>query len=225
MKSTIKSFILLCILFIFTLNIQAQSHVPDGVWYNKYSDRLVQAESTNGGILIKGIHSINRWTYFEYIRPGVYEDSYRNRISFRNPRKWIYQSRTSNRKLTFAQIESRPRATSTIERTDRLSYDKGTNTDSPAPPLHYQKLPALEGTWYAESVKSYVYITETRDGLKARLKDSKSWFIYEKNPVDEKEFITSSGSRYYRMPDGTLVWTSKENNRNLVLVKVSDDFD
>jgi hypothetical protein len=225
MKSAIRPFILQFVLFIFTFGAQAQYTIPDGVWYNKYSDRLVLAESTSGGILVKGIHAVNRWTFFEYIRQGVYEDSYRNRISFRNPRKWIYQSRTSSRKLTFVQIESRPTATSLADRTERLRYDEDKNTNKSAPPISYQKLPALEGTWYAETIKSYVYITETREGLKARLKDSRSWFIYEKNPIDEKEFITSSGSKYYRMQDGTLVWTSKENNRNLVLIKISDEFE
>jgi hypothetical protein len=225
MKSTIRLLILLFVLFNFTFNTQAQSNIPDGVWYNKYSDRLVLAESTNGGILVKGIHASNRWTFYNYIRPGVYEDSYRNRISFRNPRKWIYKSRTNSRKLTFVQIERRPAATPLADRTERRTYDADKNTDRPAPPVNNQKLPALEGTWYAEAMKSYVYITETRDGLKARLKDSTSWYIYEINPIDDKEFITSSGSRYYRMQDGTLVWTSKENNRNLILVKVSDDFD
>lgn len=202
----------------------AQSNVPDGVWYNKHKDRIIIISSAGDGILVKGIQVSNRNTFFQYVKKHTLLDSGRNRIIFKNDRKLVYQSKGGLIKLTFIKIESHTPHVKELLHDQRHNTDHSDNISMSKPELQFRDI-KLEGTWLAREINKYVYITDTRDGLKARLKDEKHWQIYQRKGDQPNIFISESGSYYTVNEASSLTWTSSDKLRNLTLIRISSEFE
>lgn len=210
MKKCLPIFFVWLLMETFLTAQPYQELPPDGVWYNKHKDQLILIETSTRGLLIKGIHHTDRFSLFEPIGRGVYIDSHKNRIFLDNERKLVYKNRPGTKKLTFVKIESH----TPPGIPDHTTYE---------PPRKAPLLP-VEGTWDVKEIDRKVFITETRDGLKARLSDEKEWFTYERSKEDYNIYISQRGSRYEWIGENTMRWISADGKRILTLIKKSDNF-
>lgn len=79
----------------------------------------------------------------------------------------------------------------------------------------------LEGTWSVNGLDKKVYVTETRDGFKARFNDDPNWYKFTKQVSGI--FIDENGNKYY-FDNGQLIWEDNRGLRKYNLTKISDEY-
>ncbi|MBK9254001.1 MAG: hypothetical protein IPM42_00790 [Saprospiraceae bacterium] len=205
--------------------IAAQPIIGPSAWLNKYSNTIIKLDQQSDGLYIKGIHSYDKWSFFEYYGGNIFIDKNGNRITVKNPNTLVYRSRLNKRKLTFKKMQNVAQHETYFENNfgNQNQYTE-TNPNS-RPPIHSTGTVKPEGTWYISSIQKYLYITETREGLKARIRDNKEWFSYTRIGNSSSEFISNTGSKYILQKDGTMIWMKAGGRDRLILQKISSEFE
>jgi hypothetical protein len=200
--------------------------IPDGVWYNSVFNRTLVIETYRNGMNIRGIHSRSGWTWFRRVAKWSYYDDYGNKLKI-YPHKVVYTSFKNNQRLTFFPVDSKH---------DRINRRPDNMYSNAEKPNHHQgrdigsdnernriDTDNLEGTWKVEGIDKEVYITETREGIKARFKDARQWYDYEFSPPLHA-YISPDGNRY-ELSGKALTWTDKDMRKKFILYKISDELE
>ena len=241
-------FTLIVIFVTFSCILNANNPHPrsyNGLWYNNYTGKTIEIQHYADGLKIKGLPAYRNWARFERNSANTYYDRFGNRIKLQGPNIRYYTNRRHGR-LTFVKIQNdKHRPTNTrdrhhsIERLDDDDYydaydrniritdqdryldDEDVNSSFPITPSR-QANNDVEGTWQVNNPDKKVYITETRDGLKARFSDELKWYVYHLE-TSSGNYISENGNRYIFEND-RLVWIDKSGNRKFYMTKISEDF-
>jgi hypothetical protein len=232
-------FYMVLILLPVFLHAEANQLMVSGKWYNPYINRQIEIIVYPDGLKVRGIHSKNRWTYFERSGNRTFRDWYGNRIRFQGLEELLYTSNTRRARLTFFLMHGYQKSRWDKETggyADRDYYDERDsrygNDDTDVNEKKYQNrnqkvdfdIKDMEGTWKVNDLSKNVFIIETRDGIKARFSDENKWFSYIKEPNDSAGFVSEEGHQYIYSEDGKLIWVDKTNAKKFFLNKISDDF-
>lgn len=79
----------------------------------------------------------------------------------------------------------------------------------------------IEGTWSVDHLGKKVFITETRDGFKARFNDETKWYSFTKQ--DSGTYMDENRNKYY-FENGQLIWEDGKGSRKYNLTKMSDEY-
>ena len=219
----------------------------NGLWHNDYTGKTIEIQAYADGLNIKGLPTYRHWVWFERSSGNTYYDRYGNRIKIQGPYIRFYTHRRHGR-LTFIQLQNdRPRPSAGHDghkgrerhneddyydqsyRNERYNDDDSYNDDrtytkelNKAQSYSKPSYNDPEGTWQVQSPNKKVYITETRDGLKARFSDELKWYTY-KLDTSSGNYISENGNRYIFEND-RLLWIDKSGNRKFYMTKISEDF-
>lgn len=221
------------------------SATPHEVWYNAYSGITISTEYHTNGMYVRGLYNKNRTTWFKRKSSSTFRDSRGNTILISSD-KLIFTDRKRRSKLTFItltafnnqhSINSQPLSKSNPRMVDNRDYDtslsnettRNVNTVQNQGKLELVEentstsisLISLEGTWSVQNLDKKVYITETRDGLKARFTDSMNWVSYERIS-GTNDYINPEGEKYTRNQDN-LIWHYSSGQKIFILTKISND--
>jgi hypothetical protein len=202
-----------------------------GLWYNKIANKTIEIKTYLDGIKVVGIHAPNKWTWFDQINKNTYRDKYDNTIKIGSETiKYVAYRR--NIKLTFIKVHLSP---------EKHNYDDQSENDyvdkQPTHTLYNQEITKekkdniypsklliakdLVGTWQVQDYDKKVYITDTRDGIKARFNNEKKWYSFTSSAAING-FISADGHSY-TIVDGRLVWTDKTGKKKFYLDKISSE--
>jgi hypothetical protein len=218
------TFLFISLMSLKGTGLNSPEAIPDGVWYNSIYNRTLVIETYGNGMNIRGIHSRQGWTWFKRVAKWSYYDDFGNRIKL-YPHKVVYTSYKNNQRLSFFPVDSKHDGIN--KRPDYV----GNHAEKPKHPQgHVIKSDGglidhdnLEGTWKVEGIDKEVYITETREGIKARFKDARQWYVYEFDP-SLRAYISPDGNRY-ELTGNVLSWTDKSQRKKFFLYKISDELE
>ena len=250
--------VLILYLFWATIPVVFAGHmndcVPEGRWYNSYSDRTILVKSGHNYIKIKGLRSRNGWTYFDRRGSQIFVDIYGNTIRRKNDDVFVFTDRFRHTRWTFI-YEGHRRSRWDERRYDRddayfdFTEDRHLSAadrkyqdddfdnlnDGYAKAEKYNTLPpssgknlvvpiSLEGVWTASGIDAKVYVVDTRDGIKVRLSNEKKWYVYN---WDKKAglLLSEDGQSYTLVHDSRLVWRDKTHSKIIYLEKSADTWD
>lgn len=201
--------------------------IHDGVWYNSIFNKTVVIETYKNGMNIRGIHSRKGWTWFRRAAKYSYYDDYGNRVKI-YPHKVVYTSIKNNQRLTFYPVDPTHdginRRPDYMDKNVEKPYDQHQGRDTRSNgDVRQMDLHTLEGTWKVEGIDKEVYITETREGIKARFTDARQWYAYVFN-APLQAYISDDGHRY-ELSGKALSWTDKSQLKKFFLHKLSDDLE
>lgn len=199
-----------------------------GLWHMPHSSRTIEVLAYKDGFKIKGLNSNYIHTWFERLQKNTLRDNAGNTIRLVDG-TLVYYPRRSNTIMTLYKVKSTSNNNKPIK--DKKEYPTSQNNiksnsnkiftyKNKVYDLTSVNVDKIEGTWLAEGIDRLVYITYTRDGIKARLVDDKTWYHYSLHKTDE--YTASDGQRYnYEAP--YLFWYDKSSQRKIQLIKLSDD--
>ena len=232
--------ILIYFLLSTTSFVTSQISFFDGIWFHPDLKTNIRAKTYYDGIKVQGIHKRGKWVYFERCGLNSFCDRYDNLIKFRDKNKLVYYNRRSKSKFTFYPIHDKIEIRQNEERrddnydsySDLENYDiKGesdtfskdrTKNDYPAKDTQLTSFISPEGTWRVNDPNKTVFIVDTRDGIKARFSDDKSWFIFKNDPIKSGTYISEAGHRYEYIDDNNMVWIDKNGQRKYRLERIKD---
>ena len=187
MRQYYISFALFVSVFLHFLVDAAGQSGFNGVFFHGPSGDYLIVEEGNGGFLVKRKEE-DKWTLFNLAKSGEYFDRRGNRIEIWNQSKIVYVPVRSRRGRVYFLTEPE---------NNRPGIERKPQNNSPV-------LSGLEGLWYNDSPGIYLVVVETRDGIKARLKDERKWvsYVWQKN---EGIYLSDEGNYYY-VKDNTLIY-------------------
>jgi hypothetical protein len=221
--------------FLALLTLVSTIHAADinvkyytGLWYMPHFNRTIEVLAYKDGFKIKGLNSNYIHTWFERLQKYTLRDNVGNKIRLVDG-TLVYYPKRGNISITLYKVKAKSNNYKPIK--DKKEYPTSQNNSKiNSNKIYYYKnkvydltsvnVDKIEGTWLAESIDRLVYITYTRDGIKARLVADKSWFHYSLHKTNE--YIGADGQRYnYQIP--YLFWYDKSGQRKIQLIKLSDD--
>lgn len=235
-------FLLSLIMTIFSLS--ELSATPHEVWYNAYSGITISTEYHTNGMYVRGLYSKNTTSWFKRKSSTTFRDSRGNIIvissdnliftdrkrrskltfvtltAYRNKRAVNSQSLSNNPRIDSERINSTLSSNevsginSTAENQEKLELVKEHSST-------LNSLISLEGTWSVQNLDKKVYITETRDGIKARFTDSMNWISYERIS-GTSDYINQEGEKY-TLNQNNLIWHYKDGQKIFILTKMAND--
>ena len=236
--------------FLFSLmmtifSLSDVSATPHETWYNSYTGITISTEYHTNGMYVRGLYNNNTTSWFKRKSSSTFRDSRGNTILISSD-KLIFTDRKRRSKLTFItlnafnsqrSINSQSLSKSNPRMDDNRDYDTSLSNETTRNvstvqnqgklELVHENTPttisliSLEGTWSVQNLDKKVFITETRDGLKARFTDSMNWFTYERIS-GTNDYINLEGEKYTR-DQNTLIWHYKSGQKIFILTKISDD--
>lgn len=232
--------------FLFSLmmtifSLSDVSATPHETWYNSYTGITISTEYHANGMYVRGLYNKNRTSWFKRKSSSTFRDSRGNMIVISSD-KLIFTDRKRRSKLTFITltahnnnrtINSQPLSNNNprMDNKASLSYENNGNNNAVQNQEKLElveentptsnSLIRLEGTWSVQNLDKKVYITETRDGIKARFTDSMNWVSYERIS-GTSDYINQEGEKYTRNQDN-LIWHYNSGQKIFILTKISDD--
>lgn len=222
----------------------------DGLWYNQYIDRTIEINAFQDGLKVRGLRGGNRWVWFDRTSPNTYYDQYGNRLRIHD-QFIRYNTRHSRGKLTFIKIVRKDRYDERPNHSDRSrnrqNDDRWAEDDFESGNDHYKyddydqrwdnrhgstqnksntykyegNNTDLEGTWSVNGLDKKVFVTETRDGFKARFDDETKWYSFTKQTSGA--YLDENRNKYY-FENGQLIWEDYRGTRKYNLTKISDEY-
>ncbi|MCZ2100142.1 MAG: hypothetical protein LC107_01230 [Chitinophagales bacterium] len=215
-------------------------------WYNAYTGMTIYTEYYTNGMQVKGLYQKNNIAWFKRKSGGVFRDNRGNTIRLNN-NQLIFSERRKRAKLTFIPLkEDKPvnnhrgnelqpnlssATTQNVTETPKITTKSNNSVVTPAPKespevMIKTNLPEvnsnqIEGTWAVQGMDKKVFITETREGIKARFTDEFNWFAYER-ASDSNKYINTDNEAYILEKDH-LIWKNKSDSKIIMLYKISDD--
>lgn len=187
------------------LNFHEASAQEISYFYHKPTDSYLEIQTADRGLLVKRTYD-KQWVVFARRKPGLFFDKSGNRIE-----KW------NENKLSYVPVRSK---------SGRI-YTRWTENDFKPNVLNeafkVNNLMDPEGLWYCKSHDIYLIVVETREGLKARLKDERKWENYIKQP-NANIFKSETGNQYV-LNERFLDYFHRDSNHRLEFEKISDSFD
>ncbi|MBK8625998.1 MAG: hypothetical protein IPN86_10675 [Saprospiraceae bacterium] len=202
-----------------------------GLWYNPQVSKKIEIMAYEDGFKIKGLHSKYSHNWFERINKFTFQDYAGNKIRLIDG-NIVYFPYRSKRKVTFYKVSNGVKSANkdnykSRDENHRHKDQEHNNTNKIISfnnkifDLSNVNLDKLEGSWLAKSVDKIVYITETRDGLKAKFNIDKKWYSYTYNSKTG-EYVSLEGHKYqFTTPD--LTWNDSTGKKEIMLIKISDD--
>jgi hypothetical protein len=202
-----------------------------GLWYNPKHGKKIEIIAYEDGFKIKGLHTKYSKTWFERINKYSLRDYEGNKIHLMDE-VIVYMPYRSKSKLTFYKMSDRvkysgKKSYKSLTDNKQKEYEEHNNSsriisfNNKTYDISNVTLDKIEGSWLAKGVDKIVYITETRDGLKARFINDKKWYAYT---FDRKtgQYISIEGHKYqFITPD--LIWNDTTGKKEISLIKISDD--
>ncbi len=223
------------IIFWFVIGISHLYAGPIEVWHNTHTGITIYTEYFNNGMEVKGLYQKNNIAWFKRQRNNVFKDNKGNSIRLIND-QLVFSDRRNRAKLTFLSIPQQH--TSTVQNPD-LNSDSNKQHSStiqdnkttikpssvskksdkeiiPIKDINHDK---MEGTWAVKGMDKKVFITETREGIKARFTDELNWFTYTQ--VEGSFTFINENEAYYIKENDALIWKDK-TGKTFSLYKTSD---
>lgn len=174
-------------------------------FYHKPTDTFLEVQEADRGILVKK-HQNKQWIVFSRRKPGLFFDKSGNRIEMWNENKLSY-------------VPARSKTGRIYTRWQENEFIPG-QINNPTP----DKIEVRpEGLWYCKTQDIYLIVVETREGLKARLKDERKWENY-KMQGNSNIFVSEKGNQY-SLNQASMVYFHNDGKHKLDFEKISDTFD
>ena len=215
-------------------------------WYNSHTGVTIYTEYFNNGMEVKGLYQKNSIAWFKRKQNNIFKDNRGNTLRLINDRL-VFSDKRKRAKLTFISIPQHE--ISNIKNPASISDSDNhlipTNQDNTATlkpsnmantsviaansitddyivqnnDVNHEK---MEGTWAVRSMDKKVFITETREGIKARFTDELKWFEYTQ--IEGTDRFTNDNEAQYIRDKDMLIWKDK-TGKTFSLYKISDDLE
>lgn len=200
---------LLHLLFLLPIALLASpvSHY-DGWYEDVYSGETIEVDVRKRSIKVRGLCG-DRWVKF---RPtygtNEYVDRRGNRLRLRANREIVYFDRRDWQRRRFVRLgwgrdgrgscDARPR--------DRYDGDYGYYDRNQYEDRFTMR---LEGRWRADLIRDYVYIEETRNGIRAKIGRDGRWTNYTVSRYNARKYVDDRGNVLLINGDQSLTWQGR----------------
>lgn len=182
--------------------------VREGIFCHPPSGKCLYIENTTKGLLVK-IKSNSSWRLFSYFENNIFFNTNSDRIEVLHPEEIVFIKRNSVRGLHYVCYEK------------MISGGQSKN-DIPGNEIIHETV-SVEGLWYNDEYDEHVIVTETRDGIKVRLRDARTWYSYFYSGPGQK-FRDEKGNSY-TFENGRLTYFYNDGYHTILFYKISENFD
>lgn len=212
-------------------------------WYNPYTGITISTQYRPNGMYVTGLYKIDSKNWFKRIKKYKFRDNNGNELTI-NQDKLVYTARRNRARLTFYTTDRDYKHKPAYQRGDYENinnnekdfgylYDTNKNPgvsqnygqdaaiQAESVPASVSSIMHVEGTWSVKNIAQKVYVTETREGIKARFTDNMKWTDYNKIP-DTNTYQDAHGN-IYTLDKENLIWHDKSGQKTFILTKISND--
>ncbi|MBK8080732.1 MAG: hypothetical protein IPK25_10855 [Saprospiraceae bacterium] len=202
-------FSLIIPIFVWSNEEILQKQNIEKLYFHKPTGKVLSIERVEQGLLVKGWFS-DKKRFFGRVKKGYFVDFEGNRIELKNISELVYVKRNSRKGLVFTQEDISINST-------------GTYVSELKAPLETYNHFNIEGLWYEDESDTYLIVVSTREGIKVRLKVSRTWFSYLFGENDDS-FYSEKG-HFYVFQNGILRYFHNDGINRMTFNKISESFD
>jgi len=170
----------------------AESNSREEVWVNNKYELKVKLKFYKSKIKAKNL-TRRGWQTFRRVEPGVYSNFRGEKLILEASDVIVFTSRRNRRNIVF-----RPPFQNINPRIDRRGS-------------------AIGGTWKVPSLGRIVYISNTHNGIEARIEGQAKWTRYRLK--DGNFYVDDKGNSYTVKNNNELFWESRDGRTSFALVR------
>ncbi len=234
--------ILKMLLLIFPLFSYADAddrHSLNGVWYSQEIDQDISIKEKHDALIIAGLNnSCHKDIYWQDTK-RVFSNEFGDKIVIDCHNTIFFlpnNERHHQRKIIFIKSDFHSGNKHNDRNHDHDNFKAYRNNDykddyydpyrsgSNDKWSNYSEL--VNGTWKSNfGYNDNVAITDTRDGIRAKMIGKDNWVDYVRSNTNPNEFIDAKGNKYYFELSGKAAWYPADKNRKVVvLTKINNNF-